>query len=99
MEFLDVLKMADYWNLEPPLSMLYRHAHFKTEEQSSGISPTLSSTNYHTLPAQLKQAVRSAWLRRNPGKSEKDFFKALKARALEKWGKRLEEARKAKHSV
>lgn len=93
--WLDVLKMADYWAIEPPLAALYKRVHFKSEQESSGISPSLTPTNYHTLPGHLKEAVRKSWLRRHPGSTESDFFKALKARGLAKYGARLEEARKA----
>jgi hypothetical protein len=90
-----VLKMADFWRLEPPFAFMYRVRFFKREESAdpNAISPVFGTGNYHKLPKHLQNAVRASWIKRHPGKTDSDFLKAVKAKALEKYGKKLEEAR------
>lgn len=95
--FLSAMKLAEYWGLEPPLPFLYMKAHFKEgEQQDDSMQPNLDGKPYGQLPAALQYSVRKTWLRRNPGKTEADFFKAVKKKTDAKYAARLEEARKKK---
>ena len=97
MRFSAAMKMADYWSMEPPFSYLYYVKHFKAnEDDSSGLPPGMKATPYHQLAPALQYAVRRTWLKRNPSKTEADFFAAQKAKTDEKYADKLAEARKAK---
>jgi hypothetical protein len=100
MRFTDALKLADYWAVEPPLPLLYYKAHFRDEDDrpEGGMQPNLQGVPYAQLSEALKYSVRKTWLNRHPGKTEKDFFAALKAKADAKYGKALDEARRKKSS-
>lgn len=99
--FLTVMKMADFWAIEPPFSFLYYRTHFKTEEEASpnAIQVNLPANSYDTLSPSVQYTVRKTWMRRNPGKSEVDFFKALRKKKNEEYAMKLEESRKAKQDA
>jgi hypothetical protein len=100
--FLSAMKLAEYWGLEPPLSLLYYRSHFRMEgeeQPADAIQPDLDGGRpYAQLPEGIKYSVRKMWLRRNPGKTEADFFKAVQKKADKKYAARLEEARKKKQN-
>lgn len=98
MRFLDALRMAEFWVIEPPFSYLYYRSHFQQadEEKPGAMQPILQGVPYAQLSEGLKESVRKTWLRRNPGKTEADFFKAQKDNVFKKYQQKLEDARKAK---
>jgi hypothetical protein len=100
LEFPTVLRMADYWNLEPPLSYLTRvYWGFgrKEEEAADGLHILPRHiTPFQKLPKPIQQLHIARWLRLNPGKTENDFFKHLQAKRLERFGDALKEARTKK---
>jgi len=98
MRFADVMRMADYWVEEPPISILYKAVHFRQEgqEEDNGLQPNLMVQDYERLPESLKYAVRKSWLKRNPGKTEEDFHQVKREKEKTKWMPLLEEARRKK---
>jgi hypothetical protein len=94
------LRLGEYWALEPPFSEMYRAVHFKSreDEPEGTMQPNLQGVPYAQLSESLKYTVRKTWLNRHPGKTEADFFAALKAKTEKKYGAALEAARKQKSS-
>lgn len=91
-----MLRMADYWALEPPASYLMRvrWGFGRREEDSVAVLPRVT-TPFHQLPKPVKRLTIERWLRLNEGKTEADFFKHIKAKGLEKYAEQLKKARNA----
>lgn len=98
MEFCDALKMADYWNIEPPLSYLTRiyWGFGKKEEEPGGKSFSGHAAPFHRMPKALQQMEIKHWLRLHPGKVEKDFYASLQEKRLERYSEQLKKARDKK---
>jgi hypothetical protein len=102
-EFLDVLRMADYWALEPPVSYLLKvHWGFgrQEEDDTDGLVDRVMPRNFtpfHILPQPIKGLTIARYLRLNPGKTEGDFFKQLETKRMERYADRLKEAREKKN--
>lgn len=102
MEFQNVLKMAAYWDIEPPLSWAYTALNFKADEkkqQKKGtnlIPATGSATPWNKLPERIRKDIIRDYVRLNPGKTEADFNRDRESKVKRKYAARLEEARKAK---
>jgi hypothetical protein len=101
MEFQTVLKMAAFWDIEPPLEWQGITRHFKQNEkkQKKGtnvIPGTSSATPWKKLPERIRKDIIRDYMNLNPGKTEADFHKDRQAKVKQKFKKRLEEARKAK---
>lgn len=101
MLFGDAMKMAAYWAIEPPISLLYLRVNFRKDdgqEDDGTIQPVMQGMPYWRLSEGLKCTVRRQWLKRNPGKTEADFFAALKKKTEGKYSDKLEAARKKKQN-
>jgi hypothetical protein len=101
MEFQTVLKMAAYWDIEPPLSWAYVALHFKQDEKkqkkaTNVIPGTTSATPWGKLPERIRKDIIRDYVKLNPGKTEADFHKDRESKVKQRYAKRLEEARKAK---
>lgn len=96
-----MLRMADYWLLEPPAACLMRvHWGFgKKEETISDLADQILPhhfTPFQQLPLPIRRMHMERWLRLNKGKTEKDFFKNLEEKRLARYADKLKEAREKK---
>jgi hypothetical protein len=102
LDFVSAMKMAEYWSIEPPLTMLYRVAHFKQEEKRKAmnvIPQTGASKPWSKQPPHIKAAAVALWLERNPGKTAEDFEAQRDKEARAVYADRLQRARKEKASA
>ena len=101
MEFQVVLKMAAYWDIEPPLSWAYVAVHFKQDEKKEKkamnvIPGAKGPATWLKLPDYIRRDIIKDFMKLHPGKTEADFHKDRELKIKQKYAKRLEEARKAK---
>lgn len=97
-EMPDVIKMSEYWQLEPPFSMLYRTRFFEapkgTNKKDMTIFPqTGAGRPWTQQPEHVKAAIIGHYLEANPSKTAEDFEKERSEEIKKRYADKLAAAR------